>query len=122
MKVPPQNVEYRVQMQQMQRASQRPQNQVATQVGQLLNQPVQNVAQNVISLANPALAGTPVVSAGGRGGGGIGGSGGIGFGVSAVNFFGIEKSGERVVFIVDAGASMIEPERGDFIGYYRVKE
>lgn len=121
-KVPPQNVEYRVQMQQMQRASQRPQNQVATQVGQLLNQPVQNVAQNVISLANPALAGTPVVSAGGRGGGGIGGSGGIGFGVSAVNFFGIEKSGERVVFIVDAGASMIEPERGDFIGYDRVKE
>jgi hypothetical protein len=120
-KVPPQNVEYRVQMQQMQRESQRPQNQVATQVDQLLNQQVQNVAQNVTSLANPALAGTPVVSSGARGGGRIGGGSGIGFGVSAVNFFGIQKSGERVVFIVDAGASMVEPERGDFPGYDRVK-
>lgn len=120
-KVPPQNVEYRVQMQQMQRESQRPQNQVATQVDQLLNQQVQNVAQNIATLANPALAGTPVVAADARGDGRIGGGSGIGFGVSAVNFFGIRKSGERVVFIVDATASMVEPERGDFPGYDRVK-
>jgi hypothetical protein len=31
------------------------------------------------------------------------------------------KQGERVVFIVDSGASMVEPERGDLPGYERVK-
>ena len=120
-KVPPQNIEYRVQMQQMQRESTRPQNQISAQVDQLLNQRVSNVAGNVSAMVTPALAGTPVVSTGRRGTGRIGGGAGIGFGVSAVNFFGIEKQGERVVFIVDAGASMVEEKRGDFPGYDRVK-
>lgn len=119
--VPPEAIEYRVQMQQMQRDSARPQNQVATQVNQLLDQQMDRVQTDVSSLVTPALTGAPVVTGGGRGGGRIGGGGGIGFGVSAVNFFGIEKQGERVVFIVDAGAWMVEPERGDLPGYDRVK-
>lgn len=120
-KVPPQNIEYKVQMQQMQRESARPQNQVAAQVDQLLNQQITNVSSNMAAMVTPALAGAPIVSSGRTGGGRIGGGAGIGFGVSAVNFFGIEKKGERVVFIVDAGASMVEPERGDLPGYDRVK-
>ena len=119
--VPPEALEYRVQMQQMQRDSARPQSQVSTQVSQLLDQSMDRVSADVSSLVSPALAGAPVVATGARPSGRLGGGAGLGFGVSAVNFFGIEKQGERVVFIVDAGAWMVEPERGDLPGYDRVK-
>lgn len=120
-KVPPQAIEYRVQMQQMQKQSARPQNQVSAQTERLLNQEVSNIAAHMPAVVAPALAGAPVVAAGGRAGGGRIGGSGLGFGMSAVNFFGIRKQGERVVFVIDAGASMVEPQRGDLPGYERVK-
>ena len=60
------------------------------------------------------------------GGGGLGrnnwGGSGLDLGKSAVNFFGIQSSGENIVFIVDVAKSMLEPSRGDVWGFSRVKE
>jgi hypothetical protein len=119
-RVPLAAVEYRVQMQQMQKQSARPQNQLGAQREALLQQDIRSVVANASAITVPALGGGPVVGGGSGRGGRIGASG-IGFGVSAVDFFGIKKQGERVVFIVDAGASMVAPERGDLPGYDRVK-
>ena len=43
-------------------------------------------------------------------------------GVSAVDFFGIQSEGERVVIILDIAKSMLDPKRGDIPGFVRVKE
>jgi hypothetical protein len=119
-KVPPAAIEYQVQMQQMQKQSARPNQAVGAATPSLLRQEVQALEAPVSSLVVPTLAGAPTLGAGGRGSGRIG-SGGISFGVSAIDFFGIKKQGERLVFIVDAGGSMVAPERGDLPGYERVK-
>lgn len=123
-RVPPANVEYRVQMQQLQQQSTRPPSQTAGQAESLLNQSLEQLDSPGGAFGTSALGGTPVVVGGGlgRGVGRLAGGGGrLDFGVSAVDFFGIKKQGERVVFIVDAGASMVQPERGDLPGYDRVK-
>ncbi|MCF3652547.1 hypothetical protein [Synoicihabitans lomoniglobus] len=123
-RVPPANLEYRVAMQQLQQQSQRPPSQTAGQVDSLLNQSLDSLdSPSGGAFGTSALAGTPVVVSAGTGRLGrlSGGGGGMNFGASAVDFFGIKKQGERVVFIVDAGASMVEPERGDLPGYERVK-
>lgn len=125
-RVPPANLEYRVQMQQLQQQSTRPPSQTAGQAESLLNQSLDQLDSPGGAFGTSALGGTPVVVSGSGTGQGIGrlggGSGGrLDFGVSAVDFFGIKKQGERVVFIVDVGASMVEPERGDLPGYDRVK-
>ena len=125
-RVPPANLEYRVQMQQLQQQSTRPPSQIAGQAESLLNQSLDQLDSPGRAFGTSALGGTPVVVNGSGVGRGIGrlggGSGGrLDFGVSAVDFFGIKKQGERVVFIVDVGASMVEPERGDLPGYDRVK-
>ncbi|WP_221033048.1 hypothetical protein [Actomonas aquatica] len=120
------NVEYRVAMQQLQQQSARPPGQTAGAMDSLLEQSLESFDSPGGAFGTSALGGTPVVvgaGAGrGRGLGRIGGGGGsLAIGVSAVDFFGIKKQGERVCFIVDAGASMVEPERGDLPGYERVK-
>lgn len=124
---PPAEQAYRVQMQQLQRQSTRPPDQIAGQADSLLNRSLESLDAPGGAFGTSALNGTPVVAgAGGMGrglgrlGGGAGGS--LSFGVSAVDFFGIKKQGERVVFLVDGGASMVEPERGDLPGYDRVKQ
>lgn len=125
-KVPPADLAYRVQMQQLQQQSTRPPSQTAGQADSLLNQSLEQLDSPGGAFGTSALNGTPVVAGAGGLGGGLGRIGGSGqqleFGVSAVDFFGIKKQGERVVFIVDAGASMVEPERGDLPGYDRVKQ
>lgn len=126
-RVPPADMAYRVQMQQLQQQSTRPPSQTAGQAESLLNQSLEQLDSPGGAFGTSALNGTPVVAGGGGLGGGLGRLGGSGgqqleFGVSAVDFFGIKKQGERVVFIVDAGASMVEPERGDLPGYDRVKQ
>ena len=126
-KVPPADLAYRVQMQQLQQQSTRPPSQTAGQAESLLNQSLDQLDAPGGAFGTSALNGTPVVAGAGgmgRGLGRLGGGGGqqLEFGVSAVDFFGIKKQGERVVFIVDAGASMVEPERGDIPGYDRVKK
>ena len=125
-KVPPADLAYRVQMQQLQQQSTRPPSQTAGQADSLLNQSLDQLDSPGGAFGTSALNGTPVVAGAGgmgRGLGGLGGGGGprLEFGMSAVDFFGIKKQGERVVFMVDAGASMVEPERGDIPGYDRVK-
>ena len=125
-RMPPANVEYRVAMQQLQQQSTRPPSQTAGAMDSLLSQSLESFDSPGGAFGTSALGGTPVVvgaGAGrGRGLGGLGGGGGtLAIGVSAVDFFGIKKQGERVCFIVDAGASMVEPERGDLPGYERVK-
>ncbi|MGB0373200.1 MAG: hypothetical protein ACPGN3_17865 [Opitutales bacterium] len=47
---------------------------------------------------------------------------GIRMGVSAVDFFGIQSKGERIVIILDIARSMLDPKRGDIPGFVRVKE
>ena len=125
-RVPPANQEFRVQMQQLQQQSARPASQTAGQVESLLSQSLDRLDSPGGAFGTSALNGTPVVvgvGGVGRGLGRWGGGGGeLGMGVSAVDFFGIKKQGERVVFIVDGGASMVEPERGDLPGYERVKK
>jgi hypothetical protein len=124
-RVPPANQEFRVQMQQLQQQSARPPSQTAGQVEGLLSQSLDRLDSPGGTFGTSALNGTPVVIGAGGGGRGLGrlaGGGELGLGVSAVDFFGIKKQGERVMFIVDGGASMVEPERGDLPGYDRVKQ
>ena len=125
-RIPPVNQEFRVQMQQLQQQSARPPSQTAGQVDGLLSQSLDRLDSPGGAFGTSALNGTPVVVGAGGGGRGLGrlagGGGELGLGVSAVDFFGIKKQGERVVFIVDGGASMVEPERGDLPGYDRVKK
>jgi hypothetical protein len=117
---------YRVQMQQLQRQSRRPPDRISGQSDSLLNRSLDSLDAPGGAFGTSALNGTPVVAGSGmgRGLGRLGGSSGgkLAFGVSAVDFFGIKKQGERVAFIVDAGASMVTPERGDLPGYDRVKQ
>lgn len=122
-RVPPANLEYRVAMQQLQQQSARPPSRTAGAMESLMNQSLDRLGNPGGAFGTAALAGTPVVvgAGNGRGIGRLGGGASVSFGVSAVDFFGIKKQGERVVFIVDAGASMVEPERGDLPGYERVK-
>ena len=122
-RVPPANMEYRVQLAQLQQHSAKPPTQAPGQVESLLSQSLDRFEGSGEAFGTPAIGGTPVIAGGGgRGVGRLGGGGGaLSFGVSAVDFFGIKKQGERVAFIVDAGASMVEPERGDLRGYERVK-
>lgn len=125
-RIPPANQEFRVQMQQLQQQSARPPSQTADQVESLLSQSLDRLdGPSGGAFGTSALNGTPVIAGAGAGRGLgrlAGGGGNLGIGVSAVDFFGIKKQGERVVFIVDGGASMVEPERGDLPGYDRVKQ
>lgn len=90
------------------------------------------------ALALPELPDMPAPGAGAFGGGfssfgngaGLGSGEGLGtslgagkavLGLSAINFFGIKKGGRKIVFVVDAGSSMVRPQRGDYPGYERVK-
>ncbi|MGB0371422.1 MAG: hypothetical protein ACPGN3_08725 [Opitutales bacterium] len=58
---------------------------------------------------------------------GLGGLGELGgsfrqMGESAVDFFGVQASGERVIIILDVAPSMLSVERGDIPGFNKVKE
>ncbi len=124
-RIPPADMAYRVQLQQLQRQSSRPPDRISGQADSLLNRSFDQLEAPGGAFGTSALAGTPVVAGAGGMGRGLGrlsdGGGGLSFGMSAVDFFGIKKQGERVVFLVDGGASMVEPERGDLPGYDRVK-
>lgn len=76
-----------------------------------------------LDLDMPTINSKVSVSAGAGGGLGRGfGSGGLDIAKSAVNFFGIQSTGENIVFVVDVTRSMLEPARGDVWGFNRVKE
>ncbi|MGB0373280.1 MAG: hypothetical protein ACPGN3_18275 [Opitutales bacterium] len=69
----------------------------------------------------------PGVSVGEGVGDGLGSGGGLGagslrMGKSAVDFFGIKSSGERIVIILDIAPSMLALQRGDIPGFERVKQ
>jgi hypothetical protein len=49
------------------------------------------------------------------------GSGGLGLGTSAVSFFGIKATGERIAFVIDLSRSMVEDDKGGLNGYAVLK-
>jgi len=51
----------------------------------------------------------------------VGGPGGMGSGSGDINFFGIRDKGERVALLVDISTSMVDPRKGGYEGYTRVK-
>lgn len=109
--------ELKVRLQQTQKQTRQP-----TRVLQVQNMSQVNMPQLDINMPTVDTR----VAVGGAGiGGGIGrgfGSGNLDIAKSAVNFFGIESSGENIVFVIDVTRSMLEPERGDVKGFNRVKE
>lgn len=119
-RIEPEKLEYEVQVKQHQQQSSRPRQQrlTVTAVGDL------SLPEMDLNLV-PVTPQVSVNAAGARTGGGLGsafGRTGIGFGTSAVNFFGIKAQGERIVFIVDASKNMLVDEKGGIPAYAIVKE
>ncbi|WOO43216.1 hypothetical protein [Rubellicoccus peritrichatus] len=88
---------------------------------------VQNISQlNVpnLDLDMPTLDNRVSIGFSGAGGGlGRGfGSGGIDIAKSAVNFFGIKSSGERIMIVVDASKYMLEDQKGGIPAYKIIKD
>ncbi|MGJ3242354.1 MAG: hypothetical protein ACFE0O_05275 [Opitutales bacterium] len=118
-RIEPKKLEYQVKNQKRQKDSARPRQQ------RISVKAVSQIQVADVQIDVPTVPAQVAVGLGaGRGGSGagIGGSGGVGFGKSAVDVFGIEESGERIVLIVDAARSMLDPRRGDLPGYKRVKD
>lgn len=118
-RIEPKKLEYQVKNQKRQKDSARPRQQ------RISVKAVSQIQVADVQIDVPTVPARVSVGRGaGRGGAGsgIGGSGGVGFGTSAVDVFGIEESGERIVLIVDAARSMLDPRRGDLPGYKRVKD
>lgn len=90
---------------------------------------VRNISQlNMpnIDLNMPTINSRVAVATGaGAGAGGLGrgfGSGGIDMGKSAVDFFGIKSTGERIMIIVDASKYMLEDDKGGLPAYQIIKD
>ncbi len=72
----------------------------------------------------PSINTRVAIGAGHGSGAGLGrgfGSGGLDLSKSAVNFFGIKSSGERIMIIVDASRYMLEDEKGGLPAYQIIK-
>ncbi|MEM9025488.1 MAG: hypothetical protein AAGB06_00995 [Verrucomicrobiota bacterium] len=116
----PPTVQYnRSQTQEREKNSQRPRQQ------RIKTRTISNMAAPDIDIQVANF--NPGVSVGDRVGQDIGSIRGVNsgswrLGVSAVNFFGIESQGERIIIILDIARSMLDPKRGDIPGYARVKE
>lgn len=94
--------------------------------------PTQKITVRNISTLNlpsmtpdmPTINTRVAIGAGHGGGAGIGrgfGDGGLDLSKSAVNFFGIKSSGERIMIIVDASRYMLEDEKGGLPAYQIIK-
>lgn len=119
-RIEPQRLEYQARVKQRQSASTRPRQQRLT-VTSVADMSLPEIELNLAPVTpNVGLAGNGRGSGGGLGSGFA--RGGLGFGTSAVNFFGIKSQGERVFFIVDATDYMLEDRKGGFHAYGIVKE
>lgn len=102
--IEPQKLEYKVKSKDLQKNSARPRQQrISVKAISQINTPDVDVALPEFSPEVAVGAGTGVGSGLGQGLG----SGGLGFGQSAVNFFGLESSGERIVIVFDISTSVV---------------
>lgn len=103
-RIEPQKLEYKVKTKDLQKNSARPRQQrISVKAISQINTPDVDVALPKFSPEVAVGAGTGVGSGLGQGLG----SGGLGFGQSAVNFFGLESSGERIVIVFDISTSVV---------------
>ncbi len=116
-KIEPQKLQQQVRLQQQQKRSSRPVQKITVTNVSSVNLPDLSV--------NMPTVNTKVAVGGNYGAGRLDddfGRGGIDFSKSAVDFFGIKSSGERVMFIVDATKWMLEDKKGGLPAYNIIKE
>lgn len=116
--IEPQRLEQQVRMQQQQQRSTRPRQQISVANPSMLNLPSMDIDMPVMDMRVAVGGGTGV----GVGMGRDFGRGGIDFTRSAVNFFGIQSQGERIMFLIDAADYMLVDEKGGIPAYRLVKE
>lgn len=116
-KIETQKLQHQVKLQEQQKKSSRPRQKISVTNVSQLNTP--SLDLNLPNIDTRVAIGT------GYGAGGMGrsfGSGGIDFSKSAVDFFGIKSSGERIFFIVDASKYMLEDQKGGIPAYDIIKD
>jgi hypothetical protein len=116
-KIEPQRLQQQVRLQQQQKRSSRPVQKITVTNVSSVNLPDLNV--------NMPTVDTKVAVGGNYGAGRLNddlGGGGIDFSKSAVDFFGIKSTGERVTFIVDASNYMLEDQKGGIPAYEIIKD
>lgn len=107
-RIEPQKLEYKVRSKDLQRDSARPRQQ------RISVQSVSEINTPDINVALPEFNAQVAVGAGTGFGAGLGqglGSGALGFGQSAVNFFGVESRGERIIFVFDISTTVVNNMR-----------
>ena len=116
-KITPKTVEYKLKVQKRQKSSNRPRPQhIAVTPLSSINIPSLNIqlpeVENRVALGNLDFdeIGTGLSF------------NTLGFGASAVNFFGIESQGERIIFIVDARKNLLKDDKGGLHAYRIIKE
>lgn len=115
--IEPKTVEYRLKVQKRQRASSRPRPQ------HIAVTPVSNINIPSLNIALPAVDNHAALGNLDFDGMGTGFSlNSLGFGASAVNFFGIESQGERILFIVDARKNLLKDDKGGLHAYRIIKD
>lgn len=116
-RIEPQKLQQQVRLQQQQKKSSRPVQKITVTNISSINLPDLSVSMPTVD--------TKVAVGGNYGAGRVGddfGSGGIDFSKSAVDFFGIKSTGERVMFIVDASRYMLEDQKGGLPAYNIIKD
>ncbi|MBC2596076.1 hypothetical protein H5P28_17550 [Ruficoccus amylovorans] len=116
-KIEPQKLQQQVRLQQQQKKSSRPVQKITVTNISSINLPDLSVSMPTVD--------TKVAVGGNYGAGRVGddfGGGGIDFSKSAVDFFGIKSTGERVMFIVDASRYMLEDQKGGLPAYNIIKD
>lgn len=116
-----QRLEMKVRLQQQQQQSAPPVHRISVQNVSAMNLP--NLNMNMPTIDTRVAIGTGAGAAGA--GGGMGrnfGREGIDMSRSAVNFFGISSSGERIMFIIDATDYMLEDQKGGIPAYNIIKQ
>lgn len=108
--IEPQKLEYKVKSKDLQKNSARPRQQrISVKAISQINTPDVDVALPEFTPEVAVGAGTGVGSGLGQGLG----SGGLGFGQSAVNFFGLESTGERIVIVFDISTSVVNKVKAE---------
>ena len=117
--IEPQKLEYKVKSKDLQKNSARPRQQrISVQAISQINTPDVDVALPEFTPEVAVGAGTGVGSGLGQGLG----SGGLGFGQSAVNFFGLESSGERIVIVFDISTSVVNKVKSQGYSITRIRD
>ncbi|MGE9292026.1 MAG: hypothetical protein ACQKBW_00300, partial [Puniceicoccales bacterium] len=116
-RIEPNKLQQQVRIQQQQKRSSRPVQKISVTNASSVNLPDLSVDMPTVN--------TTVAVGGNYGAGRLDddfGGGGIDFSKSAVDFFGIKSTGERVTFIVDASKYMLEDKKGGLPAYNIIKE